>query len=202
MYNIKFWHYLPRKLECQLNFLPPNLLGCNQVSHVYLCDKTGILKLDQSCLGTLYNQQFGIARVLCPMKIINPEEIIYRLNNNRHLVYTPVKQFPSISRAKVQKNFSRGESPSFISIQDAKPPSNTTTSLPMSQLPWTQASSTSPCHVNPKWGSHILPLSTLNNICKTWKLMDNIDLHHSGSPTAKWRASLYRMQLRNLDFSY
>jgi hypothetical protein len=26
------------------------------------------------------------------MKIINAEEIIYRLNNNRHLVYTPVGQ--------------------------------------------------------------------------------------------------------------
>jgi hypothetical protein len=26
------------------------------------------------------------------MKIINAEEIIYRLNNNHHLVYTPVGQ--------------------------------------------------------------------------------------------------------------
>jgi hypothetical protein len=75
-------------------FPATNLLGCNQVSRVYLCNKTGILdkKLDQSCLGALYNQQFNIARTLCPMKIINAEEIIYRLNNNRHLVNTPVGQ--------------------------------------------------------------------------------------------------------------
>jgi hypothetical protein len=39
-------------------FPAPNLLGCNQVSHVYLWDKTGILdkKLDQSCLGALKSQ--------------------------------------------------------------------------------------------------------------------------------------------------
>jgi hypothetical protein len=49
-------------------------------------------KLDQSCLGALYNQQFNIARILCPMKIINAKQIIYQLNNNRHLVYTPVGQ--------------------------------------------------------------------------------------------------------------
>ena len=82
------------EIRMSSQFPATNLLGCNQVSHVYLCDKTGILdkKLDQSCLGALYNQQFDIARKLCPMKIINAEEIIYRLNNNRHLVYTPVGQ--------------------------------------------------------------------------------------------------------------
>jgi hypothetical protein len=46
---------------------------------MYLCNKTGILdkRLDQSCLGALYNQQFDIPQTLCPMKIINAEEIIY-----------------------------------------------------------------------------------------------------------------------------
>ena len=82
------------EIRMSAQFPATNLLGCNQISHVYLCDKTGILdkRLDQSCLGALYNQQFDIARTLCPMKIINAEEIIYRLNNNRHLVYTPTGQ--------------------------------------------------------------------------------------------------------------
>jgi hypothetical protein len=77
-----------------LQFPATNLLGCNQVRHVYLCDKTGILdkRLDQSCLGTLYNQQFDIASTLCPMKIINAKEIIYQLDNNKHLVYSPIGQ--------------------------------------------------------------------------------------------------------------
>jgi len=75
------------RMSCQ--FPATNLLGCNQVSHIYLCNKTGILdkKLDQSCLLALYNQQFNIARTLCPMKIINAKEIIYQLNNYCHLVY-------------------------------------------------------------------------------------------------------------------
>jgi hypothetical protein len=75
-------------------FPATSLLGCNQVSHLYLCDKTGILdkRLDQSCLGALYNQQLYIALTICPMKIINAEEIIYQLDNNRHLVCTPIKQ--------------------------------------------------------------------------------------------------------------
>jgi hypothetical protein len=60
----------------------------------YLCDKTRILdkKLDQSCLGALYNEQFDVARTFCPMKIIHAEDIIYRLNNNHYLVYTAVGQ--------------------------------------------------------------------------------------------------------------
>ncbi len=75
-------------------FPATNLLGCNQVSHMYLCNKTGILdkRLDQSCLGALYNQQFDIPQTLCPMKIINAEEIIYWLDNNHHLVYIPIGQ--------------------------------------------------------------------------------------------------------------
>jgi hypothetical protein len=82
------------EIRMSYQFPATNLLGCKQVSHVYLCDKTGILdkKLGQSCLRALYNQQFDIARTLRPMKIINAEEIIYQLNNSRHLVYTPVGQ--------------------------------------------------------------------------------------------------------------
>jgi hypothetical protein len=89
----------PLEIQMSSQFPATNLLCCNQVNHIYLCNKTGILdkKLDQSCLGALYNQQFDIARTLCPMKIINPEEIIYRLNNNYHLVYTPVGQTISIN---------------------------------------------------------------------------------------------------------
>ncbi len=135
-------------------FPATNLLGCNQISHVYLCNKTGILdkKLDQSCLGALYNQQFNIARTLCPIKIINAEEIIYRTINNRHPVYTPVGQdIPINCQVKVQISSSRGEYLSFNLIQDARPPSNTTTSLQTSRLPWTQALSISRCPENPKW---------------------------------------------------
>ncbi len=76
------------EIRMSYQFPATNLLGCNQVSHMYLCDK----KLDPSCFGAMYNQQFNSARTLCPMKIIHVEEIIYQLNNNCHLVYTPVGQ--------------------------------------------------------------------------------------------------------------
>jgi hypothetical protein len=46
-------------------------------------------KLEQSCVGTQYNQQFDIAHTFCPIKIINAEEIRFHLNNKCHLVYTP-----------------------------------------------------------------------------------------------------------------
>ena len=67
------------EISMSAQFPATNLLCCNQVSHVYLCNKTGILnkKLDQSCLGALYNQQFDITRTICSMKIINAKELIY-----------------------------------------------------------------------------------------------------------------------------
>ncbi len=103
------------------------------------------------------------------------------------------KLFPSIARVKVQKSSFREEYLSFNLIQDARPPSNTTTSSPTSRSLWTQALSTSLCHENPKWEFLTSPLSTLNNICKTWKLTDNMSIYskqHSVSPTANWRARL------------
>jgi hypothetical protein len=80
--------------EMSLQFPAVNLLGCEQASHVYLCEKVGALNkhLSTSCLGALYKQQFELARTLCPMKIITYGEIIYRLDDNWHLVYSPVGQ--------------------------------------------------------------------------------------------------------------
>jgi hypothetical protein len=75
-------------------FPATNLLGCHQVNHIFLCQSQGVLnrRLAQSCLGALYNQDFKAARTLCPMKIIHAEEVIYRLKDNDHLVYSPVVQ--------------------------------------------------------------------------------------------------------------
>ena len=79
--------------EMSLQFPAVNLLGCGQASHVYLCEKVGALNkhLSTSCLGALYKQQFELAQTLCPMKM-SSGEIIYRLDDNWHLVYSPVGQ--------------------------------------------------------------------------------------------------------------
>lgn len=81
-------------VEMYLQFPSVNLLGCNQASHVYLCEKLGALdkKATQSCLGALHVQDFEIARVLCPMKVVSSGEISFRLNNNEHLIYSPIAQ--------------------------------------------------------------------------------------------------------------
>ncbi len=142
-----------------------NLLGCNQVSHVYLCDKTGILdkKLDQPCLGALYNQQFDIARTLCPMKIINAKEIIYRLNNNHHLVDQTIPiHCPGKSSEKILQ---RG-----VSEFQLNPGCKTSLQhhyvFADKLIAMDSGLEHVTCHVNPKWGSRILPLSTSNIIFK------------------------------------
>jgi hypothetical protein len=78
--------------ELSLQFPAVNLLGCGQASHIYLCNKVAALNkhLISSCLGALYKQRFNSARTLCPMKIITSGEILYRLDDNWHLVYSPV----------------------------------------------------------------------------------------------------------------
>ena len=77
-----------------LQFPSVNLLGCSQANQVYLCEKLGALdkSANQTCLGALHLQSFEVAKVLCPMKIVASGEISFRLNNNEHLVYTPIPQ--------------------------------------------------------------------------------------------------------------
>jgi hypothetical protein len=83
-----------RGTELSLQFPAANLLGCGQASHAYLCDKPAALNkhLTSSCLGALYKQRFDLTRTLCPMKIITSGEILYQLDNNWQLVYSPKGQ--------------------------------------------------------------------------------------------------------------
>jgi hypothetical protein len=80
--------------ELLLQFPAADLLGCGQANHVYLCDKVAALNkhLTSSCLGALYKQRFNLAKTLCPMKIITSGEILYRLNDDWQLVYSPQGQ--------------------------------------------------------------------------------------------------------------
>ncbi len=83
-----------RGTELSLQFPAANLLGCGQASHAYLCDKPAALNkhLTSSCLGALYKQRFDLTRTLCPMKIITSGEILYQLDDNWQLVYSPKGQ--------------------------------------------------------------------------------------------------------------
>jgi hypothetical protein len=80
--------------ELSLQFTAADLLGCGQANHVYLCDKVAALNkhLTSSCLGAIYKQQFDMVKTICPMKIIQSGEILYRLNDDWQLVYSPHRQ--------------------------------------------------------------------------------------------------------------
>ena len=81
-------------LEMSLQFPSVNLLGCNQANHVYLCERVGVYNknVTNTCLGALFKQDFARASMLCPMKIVVSGEMLYRLDNNKYLVYSPVGQ--------------------------------------------------------------------------------------------------------------
>ena len=68
-----------------------DLLGCHEVNKFYMCERHGILrrKLDSSCLGALYNQNFEAATRLCPMQIQPYQEAVLQLESNVYLIYTP-----------------------------------------------------------------------------------------------------------------
>ena len=76
-----------------------NLLGCHQINRVYLCEKQGVLniRMNQSCMGSLYIQDYKQAQKLCPMKIIQPTEVIHRLQDSMYLVYSTETQVVTIS---------------------------------------------------------------------------------------------------------
>ncbi len=68
-----------------------NLLGCHQVNQVYLCEQNSVLKqnLNNTCLGSLYTQDFQGSMTLCEMEIIPEDETVLQLQDNWYLVHSP-----------------------------------------------------------------------------------------------------------------
>jgi hypothetical protein len=77
------------RLATVLNYV--DLIGCHNVNNIYLCEQQGVLKtnINSTCLGSLYLQEFDTAKLLCPLKIHDSEEIVEQLLNNWFLAYTP-----------------------------------------------------------------------------------------------------------------
>ena len=80
-------------------FAATDLLGCHQVNRVYLCERHGVLNrhFNQTCLGSLYKQDFESAKNMCRMKIYQSEEVVYPLLDNWYLVYSPNMQTVPVS---------------------------------------------------------------------------------------------------------
>jgi hypothetical protein len=74
---------------CQfLEMSAVNLMGCHRVGSTYLCEQYGVLncKLNTTCLGSLYVQDFAGATCLCNMKIVPQTETGLQLQDNWCLV--------------------------------------------------------------------------------------------------------------------
>jgi len=80
-----------------LELTEADLEGCYRVNSVYLCERLGVLsrRLDQTCLGALYNQNFKVALDLCNMDVTTAIERVVQLNDNWFLVHA-VKAFTAL----------------------------------------------------------------------------------------------------------
>jgi len=69
-----------------------DLMGCHRVNQVYLCDRHGVLnkQYDNTCLGSLYNQNFQVARNICQFTIEPVREIVYQLVKNWFVIFSPI----------------------------------------------------------------------------------------------------------------
>ena len=72
-----------------LDLSEADLEGCHRINSMHLCERLGVLslKLDRSCLGSLYTQRFTAAMSLCNMEVAPIQERVLQLSDNWFLVY-------------------------------------------------------------------------------------------------------------------
>jgi hypothetical protein len=68
-----------------------DLLGCHRVNQVFMCSNFGVFskKLSNSCMGSLYMQNFSVAKQFCKFSVHPLEEKIYQLKRNLFAAYLP-----------------------------------------------------------------------------------------------------------------
>jgi hypothetical protein len=68
-----------------------DLLSCHLVNQIFMCDSFGVMsrQFNNTCLGTLYMQQFEAAQTLCPFKVVPVEEWVYQLRKGHFIAYLP-----------------------------------------------------------------------------------------------------------------
>jgi hypothetical protein len=77
------------RLSAELSMV--NLMDCHKINSMHLCEEHGVLKkdLNSTCLGSLYQQDFAGAMVLCKMEITTQKETVLPLRDNWYLVHAP-----------------------------------------------------------------------------------------------------------------
>ncbi len=68
-----------------------DLLSCHRVNQIFMCDSFGVMsrQFNNTCLGTLYMQQFEAAQMLCPFKVVPVKERVYQLRKGHFIAYLP-----------------------------------------------------------------------------------------------------------------
>jgi len=68
-----------------------DLLSCHQVNQIFMCDSFGVMsrRFNNTCLGSLYMQEFNAAQTLCPFKVVPIEERVYQLRKGHFITYLP-----------------------------------------------------------------------------------------------------------------
>jgi len=68
-----------------------DLLSCHRVNQIFMCDSFGVMSwsFNNTCLGSLYMQQFEAAQKLCPFKVVLVEEQVYQLRKGHFITYLP-----------------------------------------------------------------------------------------------------------------
>ena len=88
-----------------------DLASCSKRNHVYLCDKLQVARTDltQTCLGSLFLRQEGGVRAHCKFETKPIQELVFRLSDTDHVVFSPMDQSSIIkcnngSQERVQFN--------------------------------------------------------------------------------------------------
>ncbi len=68
-----------------------DLLSCHRVNQIFMCDSFGVMSwsFNNTCLGSLYMQQFEAVQKLCPFKVVLVEEQVYQLRKGHFITYLP-----------------------------------------------------------------------------------------------------------------
>jgi hypothetical protein len=68
-----------------------DLTSCHRINQVFMCDSFGVMsrRFNDTCLGALYMQKFGVVKDLCKFKVVPMSEQVYQVKKGLFLVYAP-----------------------------------------------------------------------------------------------------------------
>jgi hypothetical protein len=97
-----------------------DLMGCFRANQMFMCERFGVLNrgYNDTCLGSLYNQQFVTAQNLCRFEIAPIAERVYQLEKHHFLIYLPAPLTVPIrcrNGTTTEKHLAKGHQEVFIS---------------------------------------------------------------------------------------